>query len=214
MEPFDRWLSSFSVVQLRPFGQIPETESFSRRNSLEINNTVSLARVFVDLPITNQGRKARMEVISMEFDPPLEVGGMSFRIVVPAWWWGAQKLTPEDVRGALRGEIEARLQGRPPEEIFMRNYISELRTDIEECARTLPATLFAPLTEEDLEYAENEPLSVSHGDWLVTRHIISEKNAKMNFQRRDVSLDVSLPLTVLHQSPGAAQDWVLMQVCL
>lgn len=123
MEPFDRWLASFSIVQLRPFGQIPETESFSRRNSLEVHNTVSLSRVFIDLPITNQGLKAHTEVVSMEFEPPLEVGGMSFRIVVPAWWWGAQKLTPEDVRAALRREIEARLQGRPPEETFMRDYV-------------------------------------------------------------------------------------------
>ncbi len=92
--------------------------------------------------------------------------------------------------------------------------MKELRTDLEECARTLPATLFAPLVEDDLEYADNEPLSVSHNDWLVTRHVLSERAAKLNFQRRDVMLDVSLPLHVLHQSPGAAQDWVLMQVCL
>lgn len=124
MEPFDRWLSTFSPVQLRPYGQIPETESFSRRNSLEVNNAVSLSRVFIDIPITNQGLKARIEVVSMVFEPPFEVGGMSFRIVIPAWWWGAQKLTSEDVRMALRGEIEARLQGRPPEETFMRDYVS------------------------------------------------------------------------------------------
>ena len=124
MEPFDRWLSSFSVNQLRPYGPIPETETFSRRNSQLVHSTVSLSRIFIDLPITNVDLKARTEVVLMVFEPPVEVGGNSFRIVIPAWWWGAQKLTSEDVRAALGDETEARLQGRPPVETFMRKYVS------------------------------------------------------------------------------------------
>jgi hypothetical protein len=68
--------------------------------------------------------------------------------------------------------------------------------------------------DEDPDYADTAPLSLMHNDWLVTRSIVSDVTVKMTFQRRDVTLDVSLPLTVLHQSPGAAQDWVLLQVSL
>jgi hypothetical protein len=123
MESWDFWLSTFSVNQLRPYGQIPETEPFSRRNSLEIHNVVSLSRMFIDLPITNMDLKAHTEVVKMEFLPPMEIGGNVFPIVIPMWWWGAQKLTSEDIRAALRGEIEARLQGRPLEGTFLRNYV-------------------------------------------------------------------------------------------
>jgi hypothetical protein len=123
MEPWDLWLSTFSANQLRPYGQIPETESFSRRNSLEVYNVVSLSRMFIDLPITNMDLKAHTEVVKMEFLPPLEIGGNLFPIVIPMWWWGAQKLNSEDIRAALRGEIEARLQGRPLEGTFVRDYV-------------------------------------------------------------------------------------------
>jgi len=68
--------------------------------------------------------------------------------------------------------------------------------------------------DEEPEYVGMPPLSVIHNEWLVTRSITSDVIVKMTFQRRDVTLDVSLPLSVLHQSPGAAQDWVLLQVSL
>lgn len=214
MHPWDLWLSSFTVNQLRPYGQIPETESFSRRNSLEAHNTVSLRRMLIDVPITNMDVKAQTEVVQMLFDPPVEIGGQVIPITIPAWWWGTAKLTADDVRASLRGEAEARLQGRPLEGTFMRNYIVELRTELDHCARTLPATLFAPPMDDDPEYADATPLSVTHNEWEVKRDIISDVTVRMTFQRRDVTLDVSLPLTVLHQSPGAAQDWVLLQVSL
>jgi hypothetical protein len=79
--------------------------------------------MFIDLPITNMDLKAHTEVVKMEFLPPMEIGGNVFPIVIPMWWWGAQKLTSEDIRAALRGEIEARLQGRPLEGTFLRNYV-------------------------------------------------------------------------------------------
>jgi hypothetical protein len=68
--------------------------------------------------------------------------------------------------------------------------------------------------DDDPEYADATPLSVTHNEWEVKRNIISDVSVRMTFQRRDVTLDVSLPLTVLYQSPGAAQDWVLLQVSL
>jgi hypothetical protein len=82
--------------------------------------------MLIDVPITNTDVKAQTEVVQMLFDPPVEIGGQIIPITIPAWWWGTAKLTADDVRASLRDEAEARLQGRPLEGTFMRNYVRQL----------------------------------------------------------------------------------------
>jgi hypothetical protein len=159
MEPFNLWIATYDDKQLRPYGQVPESEEFSRRSSnshAQLNPAllamgqqlsssptsstlasspesspgasarhlqVTLRRIEVDFKITNWDMQARSSVISMTFSPPPEIGGLVFRIDIPSKWWNEMRLTPEDVRQALRKEVVARLQGRLPEEVFVREYV-------------------------------------------------------------------------------------------
>ncbi|CAG8741805.1 1084_t:CDS:2, partial [Acaulospora colombiana] len=176
MEPFDLWIATYDDKQLRPYGQVPESEEFSRRSSnshTQLNPAllamsqpstsptsstlvspegspplgmrhllVTLRRIEVDFKITNWEMQARSSVISMTFSPPPEIGGLVFRVDIPGKWWNEMRLTPEDVRGALRKEVVARLQGRLPEEVFVREYVKSLRADLEHCVHTLPVACF------------------------------------------------------------------------
>ncbi|PVG02095.1 hypothetical protein CPB86DRAFT_794707 [Serendipita vermifera] len=264
MEPFDLWIASYDDKQLRPHGQVPETEEFSRRSSnshAQLNPAlamgqpstsptnsnqsspegspslgmrhlqVTLRRIEVDFKITNWEMQARSSVISMMFCPPPEIGGLVFRIDIPGKWWNEMRLTPEDVRAALRKEVVARLQGRLPEEVFVREYVKSLRADLEHCVHTLPVACFdfslilpTPANGSgDSSTTNYSPSSLRgsprastiphlHQDWFVAARPINGTAVKMVFQRSDVMTELSIPDPILQKSFNSIQDWVLLQL--
>lgn len=216
MATFDSWLGAFTLEQLRPFGQVPETEEFSRRNSLEMRALVHLKREAVSFPVNNKGMLAHTEVVLMAFEPPQDIGGVNFVISIPERWWNERRLSPEDVRSALRGEVEARLQGRDQEEVFPRKYADELRTDLEECIRTMPATTFdfRPAFVTADQMGKTSGTLEDHGEWQIAYKIRDDSSVRISLRRVDVATDLLVPVEVLKQSPGAVQDWVLLEVCL
>jgi hypothetical protein len=121
------WVDKFTDVQLRPFGQVPESVAFSRRNSREVRNDIEVVRVPVQLPVTNQGVAsgimANFELIAMAFTPPMELGVDSFRVNIPSQWWKTRRLSPDNVRAALKEEIRALLEGHPARNTFLTNYV-------------------------------------------------------------------------------------------
>lgn len=128
MQALEPWVEGFTDVQLRPFGQVPaEAVAFSRRHSRQSLNNIEVVRVPLQVPVTNQGGPngimANFEVIAMTFTPPIELGVNTFRVNIPCQWWKGMKLAPRDVRGALKEEVRALLEGLPERNVFLTKYV-------------------------------------------------------------------------------------------
>ncbi|KAG8776217.1 hypothetical protein FRB91_010100 [Serendipita sp. 411] len=221
METFNRWLASFRPEQLRPFGQVPEEEAFSRRNSMEVYNVVHLQRYAIQFPLTNRQVMARSKVVHMAFSPPYEIGGMEFVLAIPTKWWDERRLSPDDICTALRGEVEARVQGRPQEEIYPRQYRSELRDELEELIRSLPATtLDYKILEQAYLEQGTKKLSFEHKDWSINYTVMRGSTQEgiraieLGFRRRDEEVDFVLPVGEARLTPSGLQDWLLIEISL
>ncbi|KAG8825401.1 hypothetical protein FRC17_008689 [Serendipita sp. 399] len=157
----------------------------------------------------------------MAFAPPHEIGGMEFVLAIPNKWWDERRLSPDDISTALRGEVEARVQGRPQEEIYPRQYRSELREELEELIRSLPATtLDYKLLEQAYHDRGTKTLGFEHKGWAINYTVMRGSTregiraVELGFRRGDEEVDFVLPVGDARLTPNGLQDWLLIEISL
>ena len=80
----------------------------------------------------------------------------------------------------------------------------------------MPATTFdfRPAFVTADETGKTSGALEDHGLWRVAYKIREDSSVRLNLHKADVATELEVPVDVLKQSPGAVQDWVLLEVCM